>query len=133
MHCALWGFWTLLITGIRGGVTKIPVLCFLFSKHVLLCFFCMRGGWVGRRAVVLSQQRANLVNFYGIFSCENFKNFCVVFFTHTRFYFHVWVFKEIFTHTFLFSRTVFQKFSRKENKFHGWKAKNSRKFSRKAF
>ena len=88
---------------------------------------------VGRRAVVLSQQRANLVNFYGIFSCENFKNFCVVFFTHTRFYFHVWVFKEIFTHTFLFSRTVFQKFSRKENKFHGWKAKNSRKFSRKAF
>ena len=30
--------------------------------------------------MVLSQQRANLVNFYGIFSCENFKNFSVAFF-----------------------------------------------------
>ena len=59
--------------------------------------------------------------------------FLWLFFTHTRFCFHVWVFKEIFTYTFLFSRTVFKKFSRKEKKNHGWKPKNCQKFSRKGF
>ena len=135
MHCALWGFWTLLITGIRGGVTKIPVLCFLFSKHVLLCFFVWGGGggrWGGGRSCCHNKGLIWLI-FTVFFHVKISRIFVWLFFTHTRFYFHVWVFKEIFTHTFLFSRTVFQKFSRKENKFHGWKAKNSRKFSRKAF
>ena len=50
------------------------------------------------------------------FSCENFKKCVWLFFTHTCSYFHVCVFKEIFTYIFLFSRTGFQKFSRKGKK-----------------
>ena len=79
----------------------------------------------------LSQQRANLVNLYGILSCESFENFVWLFFTHTRFYFHVWVFQEIFTYTFLFSRIVFKIMEGKKN--HGWKAKNNRNFHGRDF
>ena len=43
------------------------------------------------------------------------------------------VFEEFFTYTFLFSVTVFKIFSRKENKFHEWKAKIVENFQGRVF
>ena len=53
---------------LRHNRWKSPKYQRFSSKTTNVGFFV----WVGRRAVELSQQRANLVNFYGIFSCENF-------------------------------------------------------------
>ena len=56
-----------------------------------------------------------------------------LFFTHTRFNFHVCDLKEISLTQSVFSREVFKIYSREEKKIHGWKRKNWRKFSRKRF
>ena len=64
-------------------------------------FFCVGGG--GRWSC--HKERANLVNFYGILSCENFQNFFVAFFSRTLAF--------VFTYGFL------KKFSRTHFFFHG--------------
>ena len=43
------------------------------------------------------------------------------------------VFEKKNMYTFLFSQTGFKIILRKENKFHGWKVKNSRKFHGRNF
>ena len=118
MHCALWGFWTLLITGIRGGVTKIPVLCFLFSKHVLLCFFVWGWGvgggrWGGGRSCCHNKGLIWLI--FTVFFHVKISRIFVWFFSRTLAF--------IFTYGFLkkFSRTHFCFHGQFFRNFHGRK------------
>ena len=57
----------------------------------------------------------------------------VIFFTHTRFHFHVCDLEEIFTYTIDVFTGSFQDFFTEGKKIHVRKSENRRKFSRKRF